>query len=126
MPAALEAYRVGFGIAERLAKSDPGNAGWQSALSVSHDRIGNVLIAQGNLPAALDAYRADLAIAEQLAKSDPSNAGWRRDLSVSQEKIGNVLVRSAQTAQRAGGLSREPGDPREAGEVRPWQCRLAA
>ena len=31
-----------------------GNAGWQRDLSVSQDRIGDVLRAQGNLPAALE------------------------------------------------------------------------
>ncbi|MBV1696385.1 MAG: tetratricopeptide repeat protein [Hyphomicrobiales bacterium] len=61
-------------------------------LSVSHDRIGDVLVAQGRLPAALDAYRASLAIAERLAAADPGNAGWQRDLSVSHNKIGDVLV----------------------------------
>ena len=43
-------------IAQGLAKSDPGNAGWQRDLFVSHIKIGDVLRAQGNLPAALDAY----------------------------------------------------------------------
>jgi hypothetical protein len=41
-------------IAERLAHSDPGNAGWQRDLSVSYNKIGDVLVAQGNLPEARD------------------------------------------------------------------------
>jgi hypothetical protein len=32
-----------------LAKADPGNAGWQPDLSLSQERIGDVLCAQGNL-----------------------------------------------------------------------------
>ena len=52
-------------------------------LSVSHEKFGNVLSAQGNLPGALESYRADLAITDRLAKSDPGNAGWQRDLAVS-------------------------------------------
>ena len=47
--AALAAYRAGLAIAERLAAADPGNAGWQRDLSVSHERIGDVLVAQGEL-----------------------------------------------------------------------------
>jgi len=74
----------------RLAKADPGNAGWQRDLSVSHEKIGDVQVEQGDLAAALASYQASLAIAERLAKADPDNAGWQRDLSVSQEKIGEV------------------------------------
>ena len=48
-----ESYRDGLAIRERLAKSDPGNAGWQRDLSVSYNKIGDVLVAQGKLPEAL-------------------------------------------------------------------------
>ena len=75
---------------DRLAKADPGNAGWQRDLSVSHDRIGDVQSAQGNLPAALAAFQASHNIFDRLAKADPGNAGWQRDLSVSHNKIGDV------------------------------------
>jgi tetratricopeptide (TPR) repeat protein len=89
LAAALTSYQTSRSIAERL---DPGNAGWQRDLSVSYDRIGNVLVAQGNLPEALKSYRDGLAIADRLAKADPGNAGWQRDLSVSYNQIGDVLV----------------------------------
>ena len=46
LPAALESYRASMDIAERLAEADPGNAGWQRDLSVSHDNIGDVLRAR--------------------------------------------------------------------------------
>jgi tetratricopeptide (TPR) repeat protein len=87
----LPLYQRGLAIADRLAKSDPGNAGWQRDLSISQEKIGDVLGAQGNLPAALDSYKASLAIRDRLAKSDPGNAGWQRDLSVAHNKIGDVL-----------------------------------
>ena len=95
---ALKSYRDGLAIAERLAKSDPGNAGWQRDLSVSYDKVGDVQVAQGDLAGALKSYRDSLAIAERLAKSDPGNAGWQRDLSVSLQ----------QGRRRAGGAGR-PG-----------------
>jgi hypothetical protein len=38
---------------------------------VSYLKIGDVLVAQGNLPEALKSYRDDNAIMERLAKSDP-------------------------------------------------------
>jgi hypothetical protein len=67
---ALESFRASLSIAERLAKADPGNAEWQRDLSVSHERIGDGLRAQGDLSAALESYKADLAIAERLAMAD--------------------------------------------------------
>ncbi len=70
----------------------PDNAGWQRDLSVSFDKVGDVLVAQGNLPEALRSFRDGLAISERLAKSDPGNAGWQRDLSVSHNRVGDVLV----------------------------------
>ena len=76
---------------ERLGQSDPSNAVWQRDLSVSHNRVGDVLRAQGNLVEALDAYRESMAVAECLAQSDPSNAVWQNDLSVSHNRIGDVL-----------------------------------
>src|SRR5207245_5524458 len=59
-------------------------------LSASHDRIGDMLIAQGKLKEALVSYRRGLEIAETLAKRDPGHAGWQRDLAVSYHKIGSL------------------------------------
>jgi hypothetical protein len=53
LPEALKSYRDSLAIADRLAKSDPGNAGWQRDLSVSFNKVGDVLVAQGNLPETL-------------------------------------------------------------------------
>ena len=63
------------------SKTNPENAGWQHNLSVSYSKIGDVLMAQGNLAEALKSYRDGLAVADRLAKSDPENADWQRDLS---------------------------------------------
>ena len=64
---ALESYEAGLPIRERLAAADPGNTEWQRDLSVSHNRIGDVRRAQGNLSGALESYEAGRAIAERLA-----------------------------------------------------------
>ena len=92
LAAAFTDYQASFEIRDRLAKADPGNAGWQRDLSVSQDNVGDVLVEQGNLPAALTSYQTSLGIRERLAKADPGNAGWQRDLSVSHNKIGDVQV----------------------------------
>jgi tetratricopeptide (TPR) repeat protein len=88
----LKYFRDSLAIADRLAKADPGNAGWQRDLSVSYDRIGDVQVKQGALTDALQSFRDSLAIRDRLAKADPGNAGWQRDLSVSYDRIGDVQV----------------------------------
>ena len=123
---ALKSYHDSLAIADRLAKSDPGNAGWQRDLSVSYNKVGDVQVAQGDLAGALKSYSDSLAIADRLAKSDPGNAGWQRDLSVSYNKIGDVLVAQGDLAGRAEILPRQPRHCRAPGEIRPRQCRLAA
>ncbi len=90
LPEAQKTYRDGLAIADRLAKSDPGNAGWQRDLSVSYEKVGDVLVAQGDGPGALASYRDSLTIRDRLAKSDPGNAEWQRDLLVSHEKLANA------------------------------------
>jgi tetratricopeptide (TPR) repeat protein len=101
LAASLATYRDAGAIFERLAKSDPGNAGWQRDLSVSFNRVGDVLVAQGQLPEALKAFKDSLAIFERLAKSDPGNAGWQRDLAVSLGKVGGI---QSQSGDRNGAL----------------------
>jgi hypothetical protein len=79
-------------IAEALAGRDAANTQWERDLSVSHNRIGDVLVAQGDLVAALTAFRKSLAIAEALAGRDAANTQWQRDLSISHNRIGDVRV----------------------------------
>ena len=88
--AALEAYRECLRVRERLAAQDPTNAGWQRDLSASHNRVGDVLLAQGDAVGALEAYRETLRVHERLAAQDPTNADWQRDLSVSYFRLARV------------------------------------
>jgi tetratricopeptide (TPR) repeat protein len=89
---AQKSYTDSLAIRDRLAKSDPGNAGWQRDLSVSVNKVGDVQVAQGDLAGALKSYTDSLAIFDRLAKSDPGNAGWRGDLSVAFNRVGDVQV----------------------------------
>ena len=88
----MQAYRCAVAAAERLSGADPNDLGKRRDVSVSYDRVGDVLVAQGDLPGALKSFRDGLTIAEQLSRADPGNAGWRRDVSVSYNKVGGVLV----------------------------------
>ena len=64
LASAKRGYEGAMSLAERLAQSDRGNAGWQRDLSVSYDRVGDVLVAQGNLPEALKSFRDGLVSSE--------------------------------------------------------------
>jgi tetratricopeptide (TPR) repeat protein len=101
---ALKFYNDGVAIVERLATSDPGNAGCQRDLSVSYEKVGGVQVAQGNLAGALNSYSDGLAIRDRLAKSDPGNAGWQRDLSVSYAKLANAHRQSRDRAKALAAL----------------------
>jgi tetratricopeptide (TPR) repeat protein len=81
LTAALAFYRDGLAIADRLAKSDPGDAGWQRDLSVSYNRVGDVQVGQGDLAGALKS-----------ATASPSETGWRNPIPVT--PAGSAICRS--------------------------------
>ena len=101
LPAALTSYQASLAIADRLAKADPGNAGWQSDLSVSYSKVGNVAGGAGRSDGGVASYQAGLAIVDRLAKSDPGNAGWQRDLAVSLRESRRCANAAGQSAGRA-------------------------
>jgi tetratricopeptide (TPR) repeat protein len=96
LPEALAAYRDGLVIAERLGQSDSEELEWQHHLSVLLDKIGDVLMAQGDqpdaLPEALRSYSRSLAIRKRLSEIAPRNTSWQRDLWVSLGKVGDALL----------------------------------
>jgi tetratricopeptide (TPR) repeat protein len=75
-----------------LAKGDPESAVWQHDLSVSYDRIGELLDKKGDRDGALESFRKGLAIARALMLRDPDNVQWQWDLSASYDRIGDVLI----------------------------------
>ncbi len=120
---ALKSYRDSLAIAERRAKSDPGNKNWPRDLSNCYDRIGNVQMDQGDLSAARQSYYDSLAIRDKEAKSDPGDDGWQRDLSVSFNKIGDV---QGAKGDLAGALKSYRDSLAIAGEIQTRQCEPAA
>jgi hypothetical protein len=57
LPEALKSFRDGHDIFDRLAKADPGNAGWQYDLGISNERIGDIFMVQGNLADVLNSIK---------------------------------------------------------------------
>jgi len=47
LPEALTSYRDSLAIRDRLARADPGNAGWQRDLSISLGRVADTLLKLG-------------------------------------------------------------------------------
>jgi tetratricopeptide (TPR) repeat protein len=76
----------------RLALVDNGNAKWVRGLSLSEEKIGDLLFDRGDLPAALNRYQTSLSITERLVTRDPQNATWQRDLSLSHARVGDVFA----------------------------------
>jgi tetratricopeptide (TPR) repeat protein len=89
----MASYKDGLAIADRLAKADPGNLAWQRDLSVSYDRMGDVLASQGDLAGALATYKDSLAIFDRITKANPANLGWQADLAWSCRKLGLLYAR---------------------------------
>jgi hypothetical protein len=69
---------------------------------VSHNKVGDVRVARGDLGGALGSYEAGLAIREQLAAADRSNTEWQRDLIVSNLKLAEVATAGDDAATAAG------------------------
>ena len=95
---ALLAFERARHFDERIASAAPGDFERQRDLSVSHNKIGEVKMAQGDLAGALAAFGAGMEIARRLAEADPGNAGWQRDLAVSHHRLGSMKARMGDEA----------------------------
>jgi tetratricopeptide (TPR) repeat protein len=125
---ALAAYQESLATREKLAAADPGNTERQRDLLLSHNNIGNVLVAVGRREEALAAYRKFLAISEKLAAAHPGETEWQHDLSVSHEKIGDVLVAAGRREEALAAYQKSLGireklDATDPGNVM-WQTDL--
>jgi hypothetical protein len=89
----LESYRASLAIAERLTKSDPGNAEWQRDLAVSHGRVAMVFAKQGEREQALAAFRKGRDIIIELKAAAPSKASLPKDLFWFDEQMGELEKR---------------------------------
>ena len=82
-------------MADRLADAD--TARWQRDLPIAYLKVGDVLLAHGNLAEALKTYRKGLAMTERLAEDDPDNPNWQRNLVASYGRVGSVLAQQGET-----------------------------
>jgi phage tail protein X len=83
-------HEASLAVLERLAAANPGSAEAQRDLSVSLNKLGDVLVQAGDLAAARERYQASLAVAERLAAANPGSAEAQRDLWVSLWKLASL------------------------------------
>jgi len=88
---AFEVYRQSLEITRELAARE-GNTMWQRDYSISLERMGDVLAAQGKWSDALRNYEASHSICLKLLSQDPKNSMWQSDLFWTYQDIGNVKM----------------------------------
>ena len=96
LQAALGSYSESRTLRERLVGTDPGNAGWQRDLSVTLEKIGDVLAARGELPAAIAAYEESEPIARALAERFPEHRQFQSDYQITRQRLAELRARQQQ------------------------------
>src|SRR5437763_9073 len=89
-------YQTAHDLSRQLADADLTDAQAQRDLSVSHGKLGDVLLRQGEGQQALTHYQDGLTIRQRLADADPKDAEAQRNLSISHNNIGNVLLQQGE------------------------------
>ena len=96
---AMERHQEAFHLLKMRADAEPDWADYQRDLSVSHNKMGDLLRVLGQGEQARQHYDDDLAIAQRLANAEPDRADYQRDLSVSHERMGDLLSALGQGEQ---------------------------
>ena len=105
------AYRRSLAIRETLAAADPGNTQWQRDLSISHIKIGDVLVARGERAGCAGGIpRGASRSREKLAAADPGNTQWQSDLSIRLQQDRRRAGGGRTARGCAGGIPPEPRD----------------
>lgn len=128
---ALAAYREAQAEIMGLLEASPGQPALRRDLSVTCDRIGDILFSKGESEEALASYQKALAIAEELARKDgKSNLELHRDLSVSYDRIGDLLDKNGDLAGALAhfkkGLAIAKALSRQNPENKTWAWDLSA
>jgi len=88
-------------MVERLAESDPENAGWQRDLSVTLEKLGTLAAARGHFADALRFHGEEKIITERLAARTPDDIELQRDLWVANGKLGDLAISQDDLAEAA-------------------------
>ena len=102
LAAALKSYSDGLAIAQRLAQSHPGNAGWQRELSLTYSKLASACLRSNDIDHALPALREGKAIMDRLVTLSPDNAVWKRELAWFDRRMADLAKESASTSNGKG------------------------
>ena len=90
-PEALGNYRQSLAIREALAVDFPADSDAVRNVAISHEKLANVLTANGNLAGALDERQTSLGILKRLVAADPQNMQARQSLAISYVHLGDLF-----------------------------------
>ena len=90
LPEALKSYRDSLAIRDRLAKSDPGNAGGQHDRSVSFAKLAVVQQKMSAPAEALSSLRQGQEIIARMMQISPDNETWQNDLAWFNDQIAQM------------------------------------
>ncbi len=88
---ALSAAQEARELLEALVQSEPQRADYQRDLSVSYDKLGDLMGALGEGEAARQYFEKSLEIRERLVRAEPQQADYQRNPSVSYERLGDLM-----------------------------------
>src|SRR5690606_24611398 len=126
---AIDEYNRSLQLKESLARLDPENVEYRSALATAYNKLAVAEQRWGDLDAALEHFRAELAVREEIAKQNAEDRHAQRLLSLAHSYLGEVLAAVGQEDEaldhrlEAWSIQRELAnwDPENAG----WQRGLA-
>ena len=88
---ALQSYRTGLDIRERLAKTDPSNAGWQRDLAVTHMKVAAAYQKENQPLEAREAFNVARGIEAGLVEAHPDVAQFKHDLDWVDQQIAALI-----------------------------------
>ena len=80
-----------------LSALEPDNAEWRYFLSLSENRVGDVLMVSGEYRKALDSYRRAFDLRTKLLQADRNNPDWQEAVATSHVKLGESMLAIAGT-----------------------------
>src|SRR5271157_603688 len=90
LPAALDSYRAGLAIIARLAKTQPGTAGFQHDLAVSYSHVAMVEARQGDRADALAKFRQGRDSITWLIQQSPDDPTFSNELAWFDQQIADL------------------------------------
>ena len=111
MPAATRQLRAMHQQIQVRAAADPANTQWQRDLSVSHNKLGDVAVAAGDLTAARTAYQASLDIADTAGRRRPRQHRMAAGPVGQPQQAGGCGDRGRGPDRRPHRLPGQPGHP---------------